>query len=115
MYAPETVLQRRIGTIHSGGHSLANSQKKACLVRLFGMTYIRISLSCRNKIPTNQSAFEYSTSDIYRPANLMSNFDSTSRNIQQTEMDDILIVHSIMHNACFVLPYDVGDHGCSRV
>ncbi|GFX37276.1 uncharacterized protein TNCV_76201 [Trichonephila clavipes] len=58
------------------------------------------------KYRANQFVFEYFALDIYQSSNL-SSFHITSRTIQLTEMDVLLIVHSITRKACLVRPYDV--------
>ncbi|GFX15225.1 hypothetical protein TNCV_2709301 [Trichonephila clavipes] len=50
---------------------------------------------------------------IYRPANLMSNFDSMSRIHQRLERDILFVVHIITDKAYIICPYDIDDQGFS--
>ena len=77
----------------SRGCSTSNPLENAILflMRYLQKFQVSDSVNVRIKYQANQSIFEHSAPDIYRPAYIISNFDRTSMIIQRPEMDALIL------------------------
>ena len=100
-------LCRHVGTINFRGHSTANRLQSRILHPPEDLS-IGIPLTCRRKTSGQLVYFCTFRTRIYRPAYLMSNFDSASRIFQSPGMNVLLIVYSITLIAYLSPPHYVG-------